>query len=52
MSVLDLQGMATPVVHKGPPAGSRTSKGCNNDTNNTNSNVSSNTSLILCVLVL
>ena len=30
MSVLDLQAMATSEVHKGPPAGSRASKGCNN----------------------
>jgi hypothetical protein len=41
MSILDLQGMET--VHKGPPGGSRTSKGCT---------VSSNVSLILCILVL
>ena len=30
MSVLDLQAMATGEVHKGPPPGSRASKGCNN----------------------
>jgi hypothetical protein len=41
MSVLDLQGMET--VHKGPPGGSRTSKGCV---------VSSSTSLLLCIVVL
>jgi hypothetical protein len=51
MSVLDLQGMETP-VHKGPPAGSRTSKGCDNSSNNSNSTVQSNVSLILCTLVL
>jgi hypothetical protein len=42
MSILDLQGMDTQ-VHKGPPGGSRTSKGCV---------VQSNVSLILCILVL
>jgi hypothetical protein len=42
MSILDLQGMDT-TVHKGPPGGSRTSKGCV---------VSSNTSLLLCIVVL
>jgi Lanthionine-containing peptide SapB precursor RamS len=52
MSILDLQGMATPVVQKGPPAGSRTSKDCNNGSNNSNSTVQSNTSLLLCTLVL
>jgi hypothetical protein len=29
MSILDLQSLPGE-VHKGPPAGSRTSKGCNN----------------------
>jgi hypothetical protein len=52
MSILDLQGMATPVVHKGPPPGSRTSKGCNNNSSNSNSTVQSNTSLLLCTVVL
>jgi hypothetical protein len=52
MSVLDLQGMETQVVHKGPPAGSRTSKGCNNNSSNSNSTVQSNVSLLLCTLVL
>ena len=42
MSILDLQGMDTEVVHKAP-AGSRTSKGCV---------VQSNVSLLLCILVL
>lgn len=52
MSVLDLQGMATPVVHKGPPAGSRTSKDCGNNSSNSNTTVQSNVSLLICTLVL
>jgi Lanthionine-containing peptide SapB precursor RamS len=28
MSILDLQGLQAPVDKKGPPSGSRTSKGC------------------------
>jgi hypothetical protein len=52
MSILDLQGMETAVVHKGPPAGSRTSKGCNNSSSNSSSTVQSNVSLIICTIVL
>jgi hypothetical protein len=33
MSILDLQGLQAP-SHKGPPSGSRTSKGCGGTTNN------------------
>ena len=51
MSILDLQGMDAQ-VHKGPPAGSRTSKDCGNNSNNSNSTVQSNVSLLLCTLVL
>ena len=48
MSVLDLQGMRAPEP-KGPPAGSRTSKGCGNSSGST---VQSNVSLILCTVTL
>lgn len=51
MSVLDLQGMHTPEPAKGPPAGSRASKGCNNNTNN-GGTIQSNVSLLLCTVVL
>jgi hypothetical protein len=44
MSVLDLQSMQAP-KEKGPPPGSRTSKGCGNQTQ-------SNTSLLLCIVIL
>jgi Lanthionine-containing peptide SapB precursor RamS len=32
MSILDLQGLQAP-IHKGPPPGSRTSKGCGTTNN-------------------
>jgi Lanthionine-containing peptide SapB precursor RamS len=34
MSILDLQGLQAP-IHKGPPSGSRTSKGCGNSSEST-----------------
>jgi len=34
MSILDLQGLQAP-THKGPPSGSRTSKGCGTSSEST-----------------
>lgn len=49
VSLLDLQGMKVLGQTKAPPPGSRTSKGCNNNTGGT---TQSNVSLLLCTLTL
>jgi hypothetical protein len=51
MSLHELQGLKTdgPRTTAGPPAGSRSSRGCNNSSGST---VSSSTSLLLCTVTL
>lgn len=52
MALHDLQGMKMQGTRaKGPPAGSRTSKGCGNNTGGGDT-IQSNVSLILCTLTL